>query len=104
MSSKKQKQSYKYKYIDVYKKYCNYEDAQIFESIWSPVEKHHSIIAYEAGSFYWKNFNGLDAYWPKTFRIWTEDGQEIGVFQFDVNIQPHFKLTKIENFNQTSDQ
>ena len=86
---------YKYKYIEV-DNGDGYGDAVVFESNWPHIEDNFEYIADDAGDCDWIYYNGWESSWPQTFQIWTEDGQEIGIFEVNVEQQPVFRSKKKE--------
>jgi hypothetical protein len=77
--------TYKYAVLEDHE---HYEDAREFESKWGPVDPEW--IAEDAADYEYHDCDGWDRSWPLTFKIWDENGVELGSFLVDLEFDPTF--------------
>lgn len=91
MSDKK----FTYKYTTAIGEYGDtFEDAQSFGSNWSTDDPEY--IADDAAEYDFYNCDGWENNWPVVFRIWSENGEEIGVFEIEMETEPVFRSSRVK--------
>ena len=81
------KPKYQYKY-SVDSDGEGFEDATLFRSTWD--KDCLDYVAEDAAEYDYKNCDGWEREWPITFKIWSLDGVELGVFEVEMDMTPTF--------------
>jgi hypothetical protein len=54
------------------------------------------LVAEAAADDYFDEHDGWESRWPLVFRLFTEDGEEVGDFLVELEARPHFSAGRVE--------
>jgi len=69
------------------------KNAMEFESAWVGKDSAE-YIAEDAAEDYFENHDGWESSWPQSFQIWTEDDEDYGVFEVEMEHEPVFSASE----------